>query len=136
MLEAAGYPDRKGALTAVAAKVGAPAMTISRWFNARNNPAPNDVVTEKRLELKDMLRAEIDGALAAMPGQRIEATYRDLGTVAAILIDKLQLIEGKATERVELSGLSDDERAERAARLLNAARARRDGRAADGEFIH
>lgn len=135
MLEAAGYPDKPGALTQVAAHIGVPAMTISRWFKAANNPPPHELVTEKRLDLKDMLRAEINGALGAMPGQRIEATYRDLGTVAAILIDKLQLLEGKATERVEVNELSDADRAARIAALLDAARTRRDGRAADGEYV-
>ena len=135
MLEAAGYPDKPGALSQVAAKCGISHQLLSNWARAAHNPPPQEVLQEKRLELKDMLKAEIDGALAAMPMARVDATYRDLGTVAAILIDKLQLLEGKATERVEVNELSDTDRATRIAALLDRAGARRDGRA-DSETIH
>jgi hypothetical protein len=132
MLESAGYPDVKGALQRVSNAVGVPSMTISRWFKGRNNPVPNEVVTEKASDLKTLLRAEIDEALKEMPNARGEASYRDIGTVLGILIDKLQLLENKPTERIDHQvTLTDEERTSRAMELLNAARTRRDGRASE-----
>ena len=126
MLEAAGYPDKKGALAAVAKNLDVPAPTLHRWIREKNNPPPSDVVNEKRMDLKEMLKAEINGALGEMPNARIDASYRDLGTVAAILIDKLQLLEGKATERIEHNAtVTHEERVNRIATILDAARDRR-----------
>src|SRR5690606_16049037 len=110
MLEAAGYPDKKGALVEVSKHIGVPHPTLSRWYNAQRNPQPNEVVQEKRLELIDLVKNELDASFRAMPAVRGEASYRDLGTVAGILADKKQLLEGKATERIEHehSGLTDE----------------------------
>lgn len=135
LLEAAGYPNKDGALATVSKNIGVPHNTLRNWFHGERNPVPSDVRQEKREELSDLLRNEIDGALGAMKGARDGASYRDLGTVAGILIDKLQLITGKPTERNEVvdNGISDDERANRIAAILDRARERRDGRANTGE---
>lgn len=137
MLEAAGYPHKKGALTDVASHVKVPARTLSRWFNGEQNPPPDQTVTEKRGELIDLVNNELDAIFRAMPVVRAEASYRDLGTVAGILADKKQLLEGKATERIEHehSGLTDADRASRIATLLNNAGTRRTGQSDSDEFI-
>lgn len=101
MLEAAGYPDKKGALTRVANNLKVPARTLSRWFNGENNPPPDNIVSEKTFELEAFLETEVVAIFKRMPSERDEATYRELGTVAGILIDKLQLVSGKATARME-----------------------------------
>lgn len=132
MLEAAGYPDKKGALVEVAKHLGVPHPTLSRWYNAQRNPPPDELVQEKRRELKDLLADELDAIFRAMPSARENASYRDLGTVAGILFDKKQLLEGKPTEIVDDAGLTDEARADRITSLLDAARARRDRQAADG----
>jgi len=105
MLEAAGYPDKKGALEQTAKHLGMPATTLHGWYNATRNPPPTEVRSEKKTELKDLLRNEIDYIFGAMPNARPDASYRDLGTVAGILFDKLQLLEGKPTLIVELTNL-------------------------------
>lgn len=107
MLEAAGYPKQKGALRGVAEHLHVPAMTLSRWFKGQQNPPPNQIVTEKRDDLTDMLNSELSAIFQAMNIVRDEASYRDLGTVAGILIDKKQLLTGEATSRsdVRVSGL-------------------------------
>lgn len=104
MLEGAGYPDKEGSLTYVAKHLGVPHPTLSRWYNAQRNPPPNELVQEKRLELIDMVNAELDAIFKTMPSVRGDASYKDLGTVAGILADKKQLLEGKATERKEITG--------------------------------
>lgn len=135
MLEAAGYPDKEGSLAEVAAHLGVPHPTLSRWFRHVQNPPPNVLVQEKRSELKVLIANELDAIFQAMETVRPEASYRDLGTVAGILVDKKQLLEGKATERTEvIDNLSDDERASRIAQLLDAARARRTGQPANPEW--
>ncbi len=132
LLEGAGYPDKKGALTRVSNNVGVPLRTLSRWFNGENNPPPDKVVNEKRPELIDLIRSEIYKVLDTLPKERDDADYRTLVTGLAILIDKLQLLEGKATERVEL--MNEHERTDRIVALLEAARTRRDQ--PDTERVH
>jgi len=105
MLEAAGYPDKKGALEQTAKHLGMPITTLHGWYNATRNPAPTEVRNEKRVELKDLLRNEISSIFRDMPNARPDASYRDLGTVAGILFDKLQLLDGKPTLIIELSDL-------------------------------
>ena len=130
MLEAAGYPEKKGALASTAKHLRMHERTLSRWFKKEQNPPPDKLVSEKRGELSELLRNEVEGIFCQMPNVREEASYRDLGTVAGILIDKLQLITGKPTERSEINDTSntDEERAARIAAILNKARARRDRR--------
>lgn len=105
MLEAAGYPEKKGALEQVAKACKAPESTLRGWYNETHNPPPAKLRAEKRLELIDLVKSELQGIFRAMPNARPEASYRDLGTVAAIFIDKLQLLEGKPTWRIEIVDL-------------------------------
>lgn len=108
MLEAADYPSQKGALERTAKSLGVHARTLSRWFNGEQNPPPDRMVNEKRLEIVDIIRNEIYAAFDAAPGARPDASYRDLITGAAILVDKLQLLEGKPTWIVEITNLLKD----------------------------
>lgn len=101
-LEAAGYPDRDGALTMVANHLGIPRETLRRWAIEKNNPAPPELVTEKKAELIDLYESELRSIFGEMPNARVSATYKDLGTVAGILTDKLQLLSGKPTWRGEI----------------------------------
>ena len=106
MLEAAGYEPGKngGALMRVAKALKMPHNTLRNWYVAAHNPVPSDVRREKRGELVTLIRDEIYNAIEAAQDQdkKFEASYRDLITGAAILVDKLQLLEGKATERTEI----------------------------------
>jgi transposase-like protein len=101
MLEAAGYPDKPGALTSVAANLKMPHQTLSRWARETQNPAPPELVQEKRFDLIEALRSEVQAALGEMKNARPEADYRALTTAVGIMVDKLQLLEGKPTERTE-----------------------------------
>lgn len=102
LLQAAGYPNEKGALTKTANQLGIPARTISRWFNGENNPPPDKTVTEKTFDLREAIRGELQAVLEAMPDKRENANYRDLVTAAGILTDKLTRLDGNATEIVEI----------------------------------
>lgn len=76
-------------------------MTLSRWFRAVQNPAPNKLVKKKTEDFRVLLRREIEAALHEAPTAREFATYKDLITSVGIMLDKLQLLDGKPTERQE-----------------------------------
>jgi len=101
-LESEGYPDNPGALMRVAQRLNIPHPTLSRWAREVQNPPPSEMVREKRGELIDLLRAEAYAILGDMTVTREDADYRTLGTVLGIVIDKLQLLDGKPTERGEI----------------------------------
>lgn len=132
MLEAAGYPDKKGALQQVAGHLKIPATTLHGWYNATRNPPPTELRNEKRLELREVIREEIYGALEAAPGARAEAAYKDLITGAAILLDKLQLLEGKPTEITEHRESALDKLRSRLAGIAAAEEARNGAQHANG----
>lgn len=127
MMEAAGFPDKKGALTQVSKATGVPHPTLSRWWHKLRNPVPEDLVQKKRYELQDLLEREIRNALLEMVYARSDASYKDLATAIGIMIDKKQLVEGKATERVEHGLITPEERRARVIELLDTARDRRTG---------
>lgn len=110
MLEAAGYPDREGALTAVAKKLGTPHNTIRNWFHAVHNPAPAKIRHEKKFnlitELTELLGLHIQEAKMAVT----ESGLGDLDRGIGILIDKLQLLQGKPTWIGEIKDLVDSGR--------------------------
>jgi hypothetical protein len=97
MLQAAGYPDQKGALTRVASHLDIHPRTLSRWANGEQNPPPDQMVSEKKIELTDYIDEEIQKALGAMNDVRHEASYRDLIVGLGVLIDKKQLLSGEPT---------------------------------------
>lgn len=114
MLEAAGYPNVVGSLSRVSRETGVPARTLSRWFNGEQNPPPDRMVNNKRFDVVQALKDEVASALNEMNTARSEASYRDLGVVVGILLDKQLLLEGKPTQRIEniatlLDELPEDE---------------------------
>lgn len=129
MLAAAGYPDVKGAIVRTARQLGIKHQTLSRWARREYNPAPHKTVLVKSFDLKEAIRDELQAILVELPNARPDADFKELATSFGILVDKLQLLEGKATERVEL--LTEQERTERLTDILDAARNRRDGRATE-----
>lgn len=102
MLEAQGYPDRKGALAAVSNHLRVPPSTLAGWFKSYRNPPPTEVRDEKKGDLVDWIQDELIAIFGDMPDARQDASYRDLATAAGILIDKKQLLTGKPTERTEV----------------------------------
>jgi len=66
LLEAAGYPNKKGALELVSKQLSCPCPTLHRWAKGKNNPPPSDIVNEKRKELKELLEDELRAINSAM----------------------------------------------------------------------
>jgi transposase-like protein len=127
MLEANGWPERKGALTSTAKHLGLKHPTLSRWARKKQNPPPNELVQEKRFDLIEAIRSELRAIFGELPNARPDADYKELATSAAILIDKLQLLTGEATDRTEVlyAELTVKERVDRVTDLFERARDRR-----------
>ena len=126
-----------GNVNRTAHEAGIPRKTLEQWAKDRTlHPDVAELRQEKILELSELLENEIRAIFDSMKTKRPEALYSTLGVVAGILIDKKQLLDGKATQRSEVVNLSDDERAERITSLLERARARRDGDAAEERTLH
>lgn len=102
MLEAAGYPDRKGALTVVSKKVKVPLRTLSRWFNREQNPPPDQLVNEKRGEMSDRLESIQHIILDEMEKAVKGAPLRELATAYGVTFDKRQLLNDKPTAILKL----------------------------------
>ncbi len=99
ILEASGYPDKKGAVDKAAKATGVSVRTLRRWWVERDQArVPANVASEKRNDLREMIESELAGIFGDMPGARYDANYRELATAAGILIDKLQIITGNPTE--------------------------------------
>lgn len=99
MLEAAGYPDKEGALTKVAKHLGMPYQTLSRWAREKNNPPPPELVHNKKIDLIAGIKNELSFIFDEMGKTRQDAEYRELATAFGIMVDKLQLLTGQPTER-------------------------------------
>lgn len=128
-LEAAGYPHRKGALTRVSKHLKVPVTTLRRWAKRENNAPQTELVSEKRLDVLGDIKELLGKITPHIQEAMSQASFRDLVMGYAILIDKQQLLEGKATDRVELIDVQP-ERVRRLNQLLETARTRRDGQGA------
>jgi hypothetical protein len=100
MLEGAGYPQRDGALTDVSNHLSVAPSTLHGWFNKKSNPPPEEELEEARLDLSEAIRTEISALLKEMTRARDSASYKDLGIVFGVLVDKLQLLNNEPTENI------------------------------------
>ena len=102
MLEAAGYPDRKGALTAVSKNVKVPHPTCSRWYRQVNNPPPNELVQDKKIdivfELQQLLGLHISEANKTVK----DADHHQVIGGIKIIVDAIQLLTGGPTSNENL----------------------------------
>jgi len=99
MLEAQGYPEKRGALSQVAAFYGIPKRTISRWYNREKNPPPDNLRAESRraldAKLEDLAHVLIEEA--NLPAVREEASLSQLMTAFGITVDKMRLLRDLPT---------------------------------------
>lgn len=124
--------DEPGKLARAARESGVPRGTLQWWLAERERAAPLEVQREEKKSLRDLYEGHIRAALGAMEVKAGEASYRDLSTAVGILDDKLTRADGNPTDRVDhttggerIRSLSDEERADRAAALINLADERR-----------
>lgn len=103
MLEAAGWPNTKGALARVARHLGINHQTLTRWAHGQQNPPPPQLVLGLKRDIVELLDDIIYG-VAAEVKRRIDADELDetslpqLMTALGIGVDKKQLLRGEPTE--------------------------------------
>lgn len=101
-LEAAGYPDKEGALTMVANHLNVPYTTLRGWYHNEHNPPPSQLRQEKREELTAELKNLAYELVAAMRLNIHDANLVQQATTFGIVVDKWQLLDGKPTWRGEV----------------------------------
>lgn len=105
-----------------------PASTLTEWRDGRVNDDVTELREIKRDEISTRLKEIVHLLIDAIPGKIPEASLQQITTSIGIAVDKAQLLEGSATERTEvIDNISDDERANRVAAILERARARATG---------
>lgn len=134
LLEMEGYPEQKGALTRVSNQLQVSRANLHRWFRHKSNPPPVKIVNITKEQIEDLLEKRIFSALNQMEDAELDADFKELAVGIAVMIDKLQLLRGLATERIE-HGLSDSERASRIEALLERARVGRTRQLTSGDDL-
>lgn len=104
-LEVEGYPSQRGSLERASKILNVPARTLSRWFNGEQNPPPDRIVNEKKEELHIELEKVAYLLAEAMPDKIPGANLQQVATSLGITIDKMQLLRGQPTWRVEIINL-------------------------------
>ena len=100
MLQSQGYPEVEGALTIVSKHLRVPARTLSRWFNGEQNPPPDQLVNEKKEDLRSLYLKEIYAVMKVLPEKRDDASYGTLASAQGIFFDKIRLLDNLPTEIV------------------------------------
>lgn len=107
LLIAEGYTGdentAKGALKKVAEATGMHPRTLRRWFKEEQNPAPDDLVRQKKTALADLWEALAYSALENIGVDDIKKLdAKGRATIAAIATDKAQLLKGDPTENANV----------------------------------
>lgn len=102
MLEAAGYPQRIGALTEVSRKLNVPLPTLTRWYTRQQSPPPNELVISTRVNMADELEAIVWKMMHHVKRDDVidEMGGRETSQSIGVLIDKMRLLRGLPTEIV------------------------------------
>jgi transposase-like protein len=112
-----------------AKELGIGESTLRSWANGRGtHPEVAKLRERKKDEIAGRLVDIVHQIIDDMPSKMKDATLQQMATTLGIAVEKIQLLQGGATERQEvIDNLSDDERANRVAALLDRARARASG---------
>lgn len=115
-----------GNVNRTAKQLGLAESTLRSWTQGRGT---HEVVAElrevKKADLSDRLTDIAHAILDTLPKKLKDASAQQLATALGIVIDKKQLLEGKATDRTDLHVTSDEDRAARLAAIFDSARERR-----------
>lgn len=102
MLEASGYPKKKGALMQYSKLSGIPHPTLSRWYRGVQNPPPNKSVRIKKRELKDALKDLIFDLVSHAHDAAKDAGLDPVMRGVGIATDKLLLLQDQPTVIIKL----------------------------------
>jgi len=121
-----------GNVNKTARETGVPRVTLIEWRDGRVSADVSNIRQEKRGSLADALEGIIGKALDIRPEKLADASVRDLNGTVKITAETMQLLRGQPTSIQETrQDLTEDERADHAAALLQCARDRRAAAVAD-----
>ena len=100
LLHLRGWPDNKGALTAVSKHFNIWANTLRRWANGDSNPPPNKFVIRKKEDLKKAILELLGLTINQARREVTDASFRETSTAIGIFTDKLLLLSGEPTQRI------------------------------------
>ena len=92
--EAAGWPDKIGALAEAARQTGIKRELISRWLKGESHAPEEKIVRETKLNMQELIDAELASIFASMEEKRDSASYGTLSIAAGILLDKKLALSG------------------------------------------
>lgn len=94
---AAGYPSVKGALSRVAGQLEVSHQLLRNWCTSQQNPPPQNLLQQKKQDLRDLFMDEIYNAAGVLPSKRGNASYSQLVLAIATMYDKVRLIDNMPT---------------------------------------
>ncbi len=103
LLEAAGYPDRRGALLEVSKATNINDETLRTWYTKERRTVDPHIQERKRAEIVDAL-GELQEKLIRKLSEKLEdnsASLRDIAIAFGIVSDKRALLLGNATQNVQ-----------------------------------
>jgi hypothetical protein len=95
--------SEEGKYAEVFEKVGVPKRTLRNWLDGTRNRFDLESIEEVGAELKTLATKELFNVFDEMDLAREDANYRDLVIGAGILIDKIQLLSGNATQNTQVT---------------------------------
>jgi hypothetical protein len=110
LVQAAGYPDTVGAINRVSKEQKIPQRSLYRWVTQgvhSSDPeaaaSMAETMEETRQELVELIENTVRKALKSMAEADVRdgATYRDFAWAAAVLIDKLQVLNGQPSQHIQ-----------------------------------
>ena len=104
LLEAHGYPNTKGAITAVSNRLQVSDTVLADWFYGRQGSPPEFLLADKKDDLAMQFHRAAELMLAqATRSDKIDAmSAQQAITGAAIAVDKYRLLSGLPTEIVSV----------------------------------
>jgi hypothetical protein len=100
MLEAAGYPNRLGAVAEVADHLKMPHNTLRDWAKNKHGAPGAKVRNEKKGELVGLLKAAAIALVTHLVDIAGTGDVRETATALGIVVDKLQILSGEPTENI------------------------------------
>lgn len=107
LLISEGYPRNKFKIGEVAKHAGVPLRTLRRWYLSEAGAPPDNIVQQEKKALSERLE-ELAHKLVDVAFEIVKDTddvnIQQVITSMGIVVDKTQLLMGKATERQDHTG--------------------------------
>lgn len=131
--EALAYFEACGSQRQTARECGIPTATVRTWINGvKMNDDVREKVVAKKIDLADSIEALAHKLVALAPDKFETATLQQVAVALGIAVEKCLLLRNKPTAITHDVSLTDEQRNQRVAELLDAARARGIGPASPG----